>query len=153
MVPTPTAFGLTLCEKIIVEEGSRRITLINSFTKLLEKREVHVFLRISDLVFPIPGQYQLILLVDGEWVAHRRLRVRSSGRLIMSSTNPDSPQPNGACNDNLDPIIIVIDEPGDSTIRPLRPEIRRLLDEDGNIRVRPVVPERKPPSEAPPTAP
>jgi hypothetical protein len=128
MVPIPTAFGMTLCEKVIVEEGTRRITLVNSFTKLPVSqfpsspqalavyaalidgegggtitvvahrpdtgdevytatrsihfpdrlREMHVFLRISDMVFPIAGPYQLTLFVDGQWVAHRRLRVSSA---------------------------------------------------------------------------
>jgi hypothetical protein len=34
MVPTPIAIGLTLCEKVIIEEGTRRLTFVNSFTKL-----------------------------------------------------------------------------------------------------------------------
>jgi hypothetical protein len=71
----------------------------------------------------------------------------------MSTSHPDASKPNGSPKDDLDPVIIVIDEPGDTTIRPLRPEIRRLLDENGNIRVRPVVSERKSSSEPPPAAP
>jgi hypothetical protein len=71
----------------------------------------------------------------------------------MTDPNAEGPDPKWSRGDNRDSIIIFIEGGGDSTIRPLRPEIRRLLDEDGNIRVRPVVPERKPPSESPPTAP
>jgi hypothetical protein len=116
---------MTVAEKIIIEEGTRRITLVNSFTKLTSRRfpsvpqslavyaalidgqgdgtitlvvhrqdtgdevystrrsihfpdrlrEVHIFLRIADMIFPVSGSYQVILLVDGEWVAHRRLRI------------------------------------------------------------------------------
>jgi hypothetical protein len=32
MIPPPIAVGLTLCEQAIVEEGTRRISLINAFT-------------------------------------------------------------------------------------------------------------------------
>jgi hypothetical protein len=34
MVPTPIALGLTLCEKVIVEEATRNITLVNCFSRL-----------------------------------------------------------------------------------------------------------------------
>lgn len=34
MNPPPIALGLTLCEKVIVEEGTRNITLVSTFTKL-----------------------------------------------------------------------------------------------------------------------
>jgi len=33
MVP-PTALGLTICEKVIIEEGTRNATLVSTFTKL-----------------------------------------------------------------------------------------------------------------------
>jgi hypothetical protein len=32
MVPSPIAVGLTLCEQVIVEEGTQNISLINTFT-------------------------------------------------------------------------------------------------------------------------
>ena len=35
MNPTPMAIGLTLCEKVIVEERTRNTTLVSTFTKLL----------------------------------------------------------------------------------------------------------------------
>jgi len=54
MTPPPTAIGLILCEKVIIEEGSRRLTFVNSFTKLIT------------------------LLADGDWVAQRRLRLEAS---------------------------------------------------------------------------
>jgi hypothetical protein len=34
MVPPPIALGLTLCEKVIVEEGTKNVTLVSTFTKL-----------------------------------------------------------------------------------------------------------------------
>ncbi len=37
--------------------------------------EVTYHLRLRSCMFPEPGLYQLTLLVDGEWVAQRRLRV------------------------------------------------------------------------------
>jgi hypothetical protein len=33
MVPPPKSLGLVLCEKVIVEEGTRNLTLVNTFTK------------------------------------------------------------------------------------------------------------------------
>jgi hypothetical protein len=129
MVPAPTAIGLILCEKIIVEEGTRRLTLVNSFTKRVvpafpsppqsflvfaaliggigdatmkvkierldsleevysRSRVVHFQGRLTELQttlqvdncrFPVFGKYQITLLVDGDWVAHRQLRLALAG--------------------------------------------------------------------------
>jgi hypothetical protein len=35
MNPLPTVLGLTLCEKAIVEEGTKNLTLVSTFTKLV----------------------------------------------------------------------------------------------------------------------
>jgi hypothetical protein len=35
MSPVPIALGLTLCEKVIVEERTRNLTFVSTFTKLL----------------------------------------------------------------------------------------------------------------------
>jgi hypothetical protein len=32
MVPPPTVVGLTLCDVVIVDEGTRKVSLINTFT-------------------------------------------------------------------------------------------------------------------------
>ena len=37
--------------------------------------ELRLLLRVTRCSFPAPGQYQATLLVDGDWVAHRRVRV------------------------------------------------------------------------------
>ena len=34
MIPPPIALGLTLCEKVIVEEGTKNVTLVNTFTTM-----------------------------------------------------------------------------------------------------------------------
>jgi hypothetical protein len=34
MNPPPTPVGLTLCERIIIEEGTRNVTLVNCFSRL-----------------------------------------------------------------------------------------------------------------------
>ncbi len=34
MLPQPIVVGLTLCEKIIVEEGTKTVSLVSCFTKL-----------------------------------------------------------------------------------------------------------------------
>ena len=125
MVPPPIALGLMLCEKVIVEEGTKNVTLVNTFTKLrvegfpslpqhfavyaaltaglgqatmtlaithLETdeevytyhgtvpfpdrlAEVRTLIRVNGGSFPAPGKYQLTLLIDGDWIAHRHLQV------------------------------------------------------------------------------
>ena len=35
MIPPPMVLGLTICEKGIVEEGTRNVTLVNTFTRLV----------------------------------------------------------------------------------------------------------------------
>lgn len=34
MVPIPIALGLTLCDRVMIEEGNRNITLVSCFTRL-----------------------------------------------------------------------------------------------------------------------
>jgi len=125
MSPLPIVLGLTLCEKAIVEEGTKNITLVSTFTKLVVDEfpslpqklvlygvlteglddgtielvvrhletneeiytnrlkihfpdrvaEVRVLFRVNRCSFPLPGEYQLTFLLDGEWLAHRRLAV------------------------------------------------------------------------------
>jgi hypothetical protein len=124
MVPIPVAAGLVFCDLIIIEEKTRRISLINTFGRLAESDfpftprfwvyaplsdglgdgvvqlrvtevgtdkeiydlqrairfsrrmlQVNALFRIHDCTFPRPGVYFFNLLVDGEWVTHRRLRV------------------------------------------------------------------------------
>lgn len=38
MIPLPIVHGLTLCEKVIIEEATRNVTLVNCFTKLAVER-------------------------------------------------------------------------------------------------------------------
>jgi hypothetical protein len=125
MVPAPIALGLTLCESIIIAEGTRRVSSINGFNRmqassfpydaspfyalatltggqgeaeitlvithletdeevysLLERAffpdrfaEVRITLPLPDVTFPEPGHYLFTLLVDDDWIAHRRVRV------------------------------------------------------------------------------
>ena len=125
MVPPPIVLGLTVCEKAIVEEGTRNVTLVSTFTKLLvdefptspqkfsvyvvlteghgngiinvvissleTNREVHqtrgpihfpdqlmemrLLFNVTNCVFPAPGAYQLMLVLDGECLALRRIHV------------------------------------------------------------------------------
>jgi len=132
MVPRPVALGLTLCHYFLVEEGTRKVSLVGVFSKLTSDQfpyvpptffvhaaltdglgnatidlvftrldtdeevgvrrrqvrfanrlgELHVVFQVANLAFPVPGAYLFTLLVDGEWVAQRRLRV--------FSTEPDS---------------------------------------------------------------
>jgi hypothetical protein len=130
MTPRPVAVGLTLCDYLVIEEGTRKVSLVGYLVKLTAERfpftpppfyvfaaltdglgdatidlvvsrldsldelyarqlrvnfssrlrERQVVFRISDCVFGAPGAYQFTLYVDGEWVAQRRLVIRSGGR-------------------------------------------------------------------------
>jgi hypothetical protein len=125
MNPFPSVLGLTLCEKAIVEEHTRNITLVSTFSRFVLDEfpsppqrfvlyivltgglgrgiidlvirhvetdeenytnrlqvdfpdrvgEVRVLFRINRCSFPRPGEYQLTFMLDGEWLAHRRLQV------------------------------------------------------------------------------
>jgi hypothetical protein len=125
MIPRPTPVCLSLCDSVIVEEGTRKISLINSFstirlsqfpkapqpfcvfstltdaqgegmvelsvTRLETDEEIYavrrtlgfadrvtdlsVLYRIGNCVFPARGAYLFTILVDGEWIAHRRIRL------------------------------------------------------------------------------
>jgi hypothetical protein len=125
MSPFPLVLGLTLAEKAIVEEGTKNLTLVSTFTTLvvedfpsLPQRfvlytvlteglgdgtidlvvrhldtndevytarmpvhfpdrvpQVRVLFRISRCSFPEPGEHLCTVLLDGEWLAQRRLRV------------------------------------------------------------------------------
>jgi hypothetical protein len=35
MIPPPIVLGLTICEKVIIEEGTRNVTIVSTFTRLL----------------------------------------------------------------------------------------------------------------------
>jgi len=125
MTPFPVVLGLTICEKALVEEGTKNVSLISTFTKIvvgefpsLPQRfvlytvltgglgdgtmdlvirhletnreiytnrfqvhfsdrvaEVRLLVRVKRCSFPFPEEYLLTLILDGEWLAHRRLRV------------------------------------------------------------------------------
>lgn len=125
MVPLPVALGLTLCDAVIIEQGTNKASLIGTFSTFragqfpftplpfcvfapltdaqgdadvsltierLESNErieeasqrvrfpgrfaeVRVLFRLATCTFPQSGTYLFTLLVDGEWVAHRRVRV------------------------------------------------------------------------------
>jgi hypothetical protein len=40
--------------------------------------DLRLLFRITDCHFPVPGSYQFTLLVDGQWVAQRRVQVLST---------------------------------------------------------------------------
>ena len=125
MVPRPVVLGLTLCDYVIVEERTKKVSLIGTFTGVAVDRfpalvppfslmavltdgqgvgtvdviadrmdtnqevytyrsrvrfsdqlkEVSFLLRVRQFTAPAPGLYQFTILVDGEWVAQRRVRV------------------------------------------------------------------------------
>src|SRR6266542_1706349 len=122
MPKLPIAVGLSLCEQVVIEEKTRNVTLVNSFTERAAKQfpsepipfvvfalltdgfgevtlEVAVErldtledvyrksfrarfteplrasrfnYRVRDCRFPVPGDYQVTLLADGEFLAQRR---------------------------------------------------------------------------------
>jgi len=125
MKSMPVAISLHLCDYLIVEDRTRKVSLVGTFTglpmaelpgvappfsvtavltdglgegiidlvvtRLDTGEEVHnhrgritfpdmlqevtYHIRLARCPFPVEGTYQFALLVDGEWVAHRRLRV------------------------------------------------------------------------------
>jgi Family of unknown function (DUF6941) len=125
MVPLPTVVGLIVCERVIVEEGTKNVSLISTFERLnvegmpstprpfavfttltdgqghgtielvisnlesaqevyVRRMPVHFSDRLTDLrvlfqvnrcSFPAGGWYQLSLLIDGELLGSRKLRV------------------------------------------------------------------------------
>lgn len=129
MVPPPVALALTLCDLVIVEEGTRKVSLLGTFSTFRARSypfapsafrvfavltdgqgqarirlsvtslatdeiihsveqpvafpdrfaEVQVLFHLHQCRFPAAGGYQFSLFVDGEWVAHRRVRVVDAG--------------------------------------------------------------------------
>ena len=125
MRPAPLAINLTVCEKVIIEEGTRNVSLIGTFRRrrvsgfpsppqdfvvfaalidglgdatirleisdletgevVLERKqsvsfpnrltEMHLHLRITGCIFPAPGIYPVVVLVDQDWIAHRHFRI------------------------------------------------------------------------------
>jgi hypothetical protein len=125
MTPRPVALGLALCDHVIVERGTDKVSLIGQFSTIrlaafpgvplpfcvycsltgsagdgtvrlevveLESlaivqeidrpirlrdrlEELRRIFRLSECRFPHPGSYDFQLLVDGEWIAQRRIRV------------------------------------------------------------------------------
>ncbi len=125
MIPPPIALGLALCDYVIVEERTKKVSLIGRFDTFsvtrfpasvppfsayalltdglgdarvelvvsrmetdhgafmyrgslhFPDRLTHVgfHTRFRQFVFPVSGQYQFTLLLDGEWVAQQRVSV------------------------------------------------------------------------------
>ena len=128
MVPRPIALNLTVCDYVIIEEGTRKVSLVGVFSGIRALTfpffrppfcvfvaltdgqgeaeveltvthvesdeevysfqrsvrfpdrftEVRVLMRLAECPFPAPGSYMFTLLVDGEWIAHRRIHVYST---------------------------------------------------------------------------
>ena len=77
MIPPSIALGLTLCEKAIIEEGTEEVIHSHPVAMRFPDHlaQLGVLFRMSAFVFPEPGPYLFTLLVDGAWVAHRKLHV------------------------------------------------------------------------------
>lgn len=70
MIQTPTCVGLVLCEKFVVEESSRKITLVNCFQRLTA----------SELPWTAEPFYLYVCLTDGI----------GAGKLLLEITNTES---------------------------------------------------------------
>lgn len=68
MVPTPTCVGLVLCEKVVVEDRSHNLTLVNCFHRLL----------IDDTPYTADPFYLYFRLADG----------RGDGKLTIKIIEP-----------------------------------------------------------------
>jgi hypothetical protein len=122
----PTVVGLTLCDQVIVEQGTEKVSLIGSFSGIsapefpalalpfsvfatftdglgevtidlvfirLESgeesysyrgvlsfpgrlKEVRFHARINQCLFPAAGEYDVMILANGQWLGQKRLHVR-----------------------------------------------------------------------------
>lgn len=55
MVKYPTAVGLTLCHQVVVEEGTRNFTLVNTFHRMV----------VRDFDEPVERFFVVLLITDG----------------------------------------------------------------------------------------
>jgi hypothetical protein len=128
MSQRPIAIGLLLCERIIVEEGTRNATFVNTFSRRKVKdipsepisflvvslltnglgeiplevriqrldtldivsqfrgvvrfddplKEVRCKMEVRNYSFPVAGIYDVLLLVEGEMIANRRIAIIQS---------------------------------------------------------------------------
>lgn len=87
MIPQPIVLGLTLCEKIIVEEGTKTVSLIGCFTKLgmdsfpTPPERVCLFAALTDGLGEGTIDLLITRLETGEVIASNRSRVRFVDRL------------------------------------------------------------------------
>jgi hypothetical protein len=87
-VPPPTVLGLTICEKVIVEEGTNNLTLVSTFTKLTVSgfpsppQRFAVYTVLTDGVGDATIDLVVTRLDTTEEVYARRQHVRYPNKLI-----------------------------------------------------------------------
>jgi hypothetical protein len=72
MNPPPIVLGLAICEKVIVEEGTKNVTLVSTFTKLIIEE------------FPSPPQRFAVYIVLTEGIGDAKMKM-----LITSLENDE----------------------------------------------------------------
>jgi hypothetical protein len=90
MSPPPVVLGLTICEKVIIEEGSKNVTLVSTFNKLnIEEfpsppQKFTVFTVLTEghgpgiirlVVRSLETDEDVYNSLDDEWLAQRGIRV------------------------------------------------------------------------------
>jgi len=82
--------------------------------------------RIIDFAFPAPGRYQVSLVADGELICATNGRHRHEGDVTMKSGQQDKPHGADSGFDSWDCVDLVLDGPGDKTVRPIRPALMKF---------------------------
>jgi hypothetical protein len=186
MTPTPVALGLTLCDYLLIEEHTRKPSLIGCFTALTvpsfpsPPRPFDVYAELTDSAGRGVAELVISRLDTGEAIyrqaktvsfpdrfhvgtirdAGEQLRLPSAGRIprdaprgrgtgrptrpdhqpersqTMSNSTPQNPaDPQGGDRGRVESIVgenvvtIIVDEPGDTTIRPAPDYVKRVLEQ------------------------
>jgi hypothetical protein len=109
MILPPIVLGLTICEKAIVEEGTRNVTIVSTFTRLVVDE------------FPSPPQRFSVysVLTEGLGDATILLTVTNLEADLTMNKQPESPRDSRQGNpDSANTILVVVDGPEDTTRRP-----------------------------------
>jgi hypothetical protein len=83
----PTVVGLPVCEQVVVEEGTKNVTLVNCFTALKvskfpsEPRRFVVFAVLTDGAGDVNLEVVITRLEDNEEIYRQSARVRFADRL------------------------------------------------------------------------
>jgi hypothetical protein len=131
MILTPVPVGLILCDYVLVEEGSKKVSIIGSFRDVNVERfpavlpPFFVYAELTDGLGSGIMEFGLSSTTPATCVLERCFPMTTS----ESANNPAPEQPSGGevFTHDLYSIDLFQDVVGDTTVRPLRPEIRQQI--------------------------